>query len=727
MNERSASPVPLAFGAFEWDPANRELRKGGVRMRLSGQPLQVLEALLEQPNQTVSRDQLRRRLWTDDGTFVDFEQGLNTAVNKLRLTLGDQAERPRFIETVPGRGYRFVAVVQPVQADGVGGVAAEPSRAVSRRTALWWGGSLTLAAAGGYFAGRLPSWPSPSMARPTRFRVYPPEGYWLESAATRQGFALSPDGTRLVFTAKGPDGRFRAWRRDLADVDPHHLPQANDAQTVFWEPAGDQLYWLTRGALRKGPPAGPYTLLADTGEWLIAGADLGSWGVVVHANRLTTFRVPAGGGDPQRLAASCAWPESLPGGRVLFVDFGPSPGVNMVRVSRARAADGGFELSPPSDPIVETNSKARYVSSAGPHPERGYLVYVRAGSLMAHPFDPASLRVTGEALPIVNGVTHVATPGAADFSVGRNVLAYQPFLGRAQLTWVDRTGRALGTVGPANAGIYHVRLSHDASRIAVELYDVESGSPFVWIFNGAGGAGEPRDLFAFMSVWGPASHRIAYAGLVGSPARGLPKVFVKGAMDDAVGERVLPAAPVNQLQWPVDWSRDGRLLFYRTPFDGNIHVIDFARDGRSTPILEGSAIESDAALSPRGRWLAFISDRRGRPEVYLQAFSADPAPHLLGEHVQVSRNGALSVRWGVDGRELFYAGADGRLYAAAVSLSGQVASPAPLFDIEIDAVEPHAEPFTFDVHPDGRLLVPRITNPERDHLVVVENWEALLA
>jgi TolB-like protein/DNA-binding winged helix-turn-helix (wHTH) protein len=100
----------VRFGTFEADLGIRELRKSGVRIKLHGQPFEVLAMLLEQPGETVPREELRQRLWSKD-TFVDFDAGVNTAINRLREALGDSAENPRFIETVPRRGYRFVAPV----------------------------------------------------------------------------------------------------------------------------------------------------------------------------------------------------------------------------------------------------------------------------------------------------------------------------------------------------------------------------------------------------------------------------------------------------------------------------------------------------------------------------------------------------------------------------------------------------------------------------------------
>jgi DNA-binding winged helix-turn-helix (wHTH) protein len=98
------------FGAFEVNEATGELRKQGIRIKLHSQPFQILVMLLERPSELVTREEMRQRLWGED-TFVDFDHGLNTAVNKLREALGDFASQPRHVETVSGKGYRFIAPV----------------------------------------------------------------------------------------------------------------------------------------------------------------------------------------------------------------------------------------------------------------------------------------------------------------------------------------------------------------------------------------------------------------------------------------------------------------------------------------------------------------------------------------------------------------------------------------------------------------------------------------
>jgi TolB-like protein/Flp pilus assembly protein TadD len=110
MNESSLSGRVVRFGVFEADLSARELRKSGIRLRLQDQPFQVLAVLLENSGRAVTREELREKLWPSD-TFVDFDKGLNTAINKIREALGDSAESPRFVETLPRRGYRFLSSV----------------------------------------------------------------------------------------------------------------------------------------------------------------------------------------------------------------------------------------------------------------------------------------------------------------------------------------------------------------------------------------------------------------------------------------------------------------------------------------------------------------------------------------------------------------------------------------------------------------------------------------
>src|SRR5712691_7693351 len=113
MQNSSSGTQPVRFGAFELDLRAGELRKQGVKIRLQEQPFQILAMLLEQPGEVVTREQLHQKLWSND-TFVDFDHGLNNAINRLRDALSESAEARRYIETLPRRGYRFIAAIDRV-------------------------------------------------------------------------------------------------------------------------------------------------------------------------------------------------------------------------------------------------------------------------------------------------------------------------------------------------------------------------------------------------------------------------------------------------------------------------------------------------------------------------------------------------------------------------------------------------------------------------------------
>jgi len=149
----SSVPPTLRFGVFELDPRAGELRKKGMKIKLQGQPLEILVMLLQRPRETVTREELQKKLWPAD-TFVDFEQGLNNAMKRLRSALDDDADRPRFIETLPRRGYRFIGPVdgalvtssEPVPQEG-----SHPNKRGALRLAV--SGTLIVLAIGGVLVG----------------------------------------------------------------------------------------------------------------------------------------------------------------------------------------------------------------------------------------------------------------------------------------------------------------------------------------------------------------------------------------------------------------------------------------------------------------------------------------------------------------------------------------------------------------------------------------------
>src|SRR5207245_2747701 len=133
--------------------------------------------------------------------------------------------------------------------------------------------------------------------------------------------------------------------------------------------------------------------------------------------------------------------------------------------------------------LIEADSRVMYTASTVT-PGAGYLLYIRGGNLLAHRFDPRSLQLTGEPAAVASRVYSFAKTGAADFSVSdRGVIAYQSYVGRSQLVWVDRAGHQLATVGPPNINVKSARLSPDGQQLAAAIYDIERGEQDLWIFD----------------------------------------------------------------------------------------------------------------------------------------------------------------------------------------------------------------------------------------------------
>jgi len=133
MDETQSRPRLIRFGVFEANLRTGELRKGGMKLKFGGQPFQVLAILLERPGDVVTREELQKRLWPD--SFVDVEHNLNTAVNKIREVLGDSAESPRFVETLPRRGYRFIGELERPVEPAVQVLTVKPDRGSQSRQA----------------------------------------------------------------------------------------------------------------------------------------------------------------------------------------------------------------------------------------------------------------------------------------------------------------------------------------------------------------------------------------------------------------------------------------------------------------------------------------------------------------------------------------------------------------------------------------------------------------
>jgi Tol biopolymer transport system component/DNA-binding winged helix-turn-helix (wHTH) protein len=276
---------PIRFGPFELDVRSGEVRSNERVVTLTAQPLAVLLALLERPGHVITRDELRARLWPD-GTFVDHEHGLNTAVRRLREALGDSAEQPRYVETLPRRGYRLIAT--PVDADPVKPVSqVEPTAQPARRrqdSRRALSGVALLSAVLAFLAWRWTRGPDePSQDGPARARMVSrlTFGDGLQTDVT-----WSPEGTRIAY-ASDRNGNLDIWVQALDGGEPIAIASspAPDRQPA-WSPRGDLI------AFRSERDGGGVFVVAPTGG---------------PARRLTTFGVhPAWHPDGRQLLFTAA-------------------------------------------------------------------------------------------------------------------------------------------------------------------------------------------------------------------------------------------------------------------------------------------------------------------------------------------------------------------------------------------------------------------------------------
>jgi eukaryotic-like serine/threonine-protein kinase len=732
----NSSPRLLVFGPFAFDSVSGELSKHNVRLRLQGQPLQILTALVLQPGTIVTRDEFQQRLWKDS-TFVDFEHGLNAAMNRLRQVLGDAADRPRYIETLPSKGYRFIAPIQEAGPNPVVVMTPSleqvetaprivPARGVpeQRNWPRWILPVVLLAGLNiGYLAGTRS--PTGTTAPLLRFGISPPVGYAFEAGSSRQTFALSPDGRYLAFSAMNASGMFQTFLRKLDEPDARPVADSLGAYHVFWAPDSLSLFQTVKGSVRRTALDGDsYQVLCDMPALMLTGALVGP-NLLISA-RSANYVVPAAGGTPQAAKELYPWPQMLPDGKhLLYTAFDARTGHHRAQVVIYGEPGSARDL-------IETDSRTLYAPSAA-NPEIGYLVTVRAGNILAFPFDPRSLRVQGEPFAVVSRTYSFSPTGAADFSVSNNgLLAYRRYLSRSQLAWVDRRGETVRPVGPANVNLKGARISPDGTKIATAIFDVDRGVKDLWIIDAV--TGDARKMIAGPGsvdnpVWAPDSKKLAFSRAYEAP----PQQYLLGLGDQDVEE----ALPATYFQEPGDWSPDGRFLaFTNTAFaaadnelKGDVWLVDMARGRKVIHLISTPFHEANPAFSPDGRWLAYTSNESGRTELYVQAFESGETPSLVGERHLVSRQGALALRWRRDGKELVYLAGDGQLYAVPIGLSPtlKIGTPVPLFAISLEArAAVHAQT-GFDVSADGqRLLIPVVTSAQQSEIIVIQHWEEML-
>jgi Tol biopolymer transport system component/DNA-binding winged helix-turn-helix (wHTH) protein len=725
MPHSSSSPKAFRFGPFEFDPKSGDLRADGRTQRLADQPLALLTALLERPGEMVSREELHLRLWPD-GTFVDFEHGLNSAVSRLREALKDSANTPRFVETIPRRGYRLLV---PVEAEGpmvapaepLPDAARQPAPAVAhgpamawpaRRALLAWMGVVVAAGLFAVFVGGVVQSRRDAGAVPllASFVIDLPEEWIILNESP----AISPDSRHIVFSAWEPRaGRRAIWHRPLDTGEARLLPATEDGSGPFWSPDGKSIGFFAEGKLKTIQLAGGSArVVCDavqdaTGTWIRADVILfapGPTGAVSEVNvehgavRQIT-KIDGSKGELRHVQ-----PTSLPDGRHFVYLASRKDQL----VAMLASVDG-------TDAVPLGTVQSHVVAAPS-----GLVVFVRDGTLLAQRLDVAAGRLTGDATVLAEGLTF---SGGFDgrFAVSPAMLVYLKARGmtdRSEVRIFDRAGKTVGTVGDS-AEYTAPSLSPDGMRLAVARRESTAPARDIWVFDLARGDHwrltlDPADDHG--ARWSPDGEWLMFT----SNRRGVRDIYKRRPSGEGADELVYESTTDKSVN---TWSRDGRFLVYDTGGEGttsDLYVLPLVGDRRPIVVAAGPGFQQHGDISPDGRLITYSSSESGRFEVIVKSF-----PDNTGRR-QISTNGGREPAWRDDGRELFFLAED-TVMAVDVHTSAagfEWSAPRPLFKI------PNLQPVPrgFTVSGDGQRFVAVVatTPTEPQKFTTVLNWISLV-
>jgi hypothetical protein len=334
--------------------------------------------------------------------------------------------------------------------------------------------------------------------------------------------------------------------------------------------------------------------------------------------------------------------------------------------------------------LLAAASQAMYVPSRGSEP--GYLLFMRDGTLMAQTFDPARLELTGEPVTVAEQLGFYRDYGF--FSASTNgLLAYRigGDSGASQLTWFDREGKVVGTLG--DRGIYaSLAVSSDGKRAAVSRRENSTGKYAIWLYDFSRGTSS-RFTFGSASVmnpiWSADESHIFFA----SDANGRFDLYQKAANGTKDEELLLKSS---EAKYPMSVSRDGRFLIYSSEDPKptsmfHLWVLPLEGDRKPFPFEHNEFRESEGHFSPDGRFVVYRSDESGRFEIYVRTFSpqSGAAQSTTGGKWQISSGGGLRPWWGPDGKELYYLTPDGKVMVVEVSTipTFQAGPPQFLFQV----------------------------------------------
>ncbi len=533
------------------------------------------------------------------------------------------------------------AIAGAVDAATAAAAAPRKSSGVGRQLAAAVAGAVIAVVAGKLISPLLPGRHAAARA-PIRFEVPETAGMRMPGDGALQ--AISPDGTRIVFVA-GDSLKSRLWVRTLETLAARPLEGTEDGIQPFWSPDGRSIGFFTGTKLKRVPAAGgEVDELCD-----VKRARGGAWSrndqiVFAPSSDGPLSVIAAAGGEPRQVTVIDSArgetghraPDFLPDGKhFLYSSLPPREGKYRIMI-------GSLDGAKPES-LTATTSGVRYA-------EPGYLLSLASSQLTAARFDASSRRMKGPPVVLRDLMVPSNIAGSSGFSVsGNGRVSYPTFLvTRSKLAWFNPAGGAL-TATPLEAAEYTggVALSPDDRRVAIGRAE-GIALPEVWV-----GDLERGTISRFSQEtgineephWSPDGTLIAYQASTAGP-----QWFIVRALSGNPQPRsYLASDPAFKLL--TDWSPDGTMLVFdrqaaATRWDLWLQPLEAGAPAR--PYLQTPFNEQGGKISPDGKWIVYVSDESGRPEIYVQSF---PTP---GSKYQVTTGGGAQSAWTADGRSLTF-------------------------------------------------------------------------
>jgi serine/threonine-protein kinase len=525
------------------------------------------------------------------------------------------------------------------------------------------------------------------------------------------GVTLSPDGTRVVYVGQAGTQPRQLYVRPFAEFGPRPLNGTEGATAPFFSPDGESVGFFAAGKLKRIHLADEViTTICDAPE--DSGGSGGAWssdGTIVFAvaniARTGLFRVPARGGTPEALTSPD--PNEEGGhGDPSFVD-GDRAVLFATRFPRAGVATSIRALvlaTKEQRRLVEGASRPRYVPS-------GHLVYAAGNRLMAAPFDPDRLALTGSPATIIEAVD------TSNFAVSRagTLVYHPPYPSGGRPVWVDRRGSIEPIPLDEDRAVGRPRLSPDGSRAVMEVWRELRSDIAVFQFNNGVLTFLTSDGSNNSPSWHPDGRRVVYRRggslYVQTVDGGAREVFLDAADPGLKGTSQLA---------PGVFTRDGSIHAFVVHGSRDTAADIWTMRAGAKPVMSGvvqrPGNQWGVRISPDGQWISYASDESGQFEIWVEPIAGG------GARYQVSRAGGREAVWSSDGAELFYRSGDRLL---AVPVSRQPGSPTGVPQVLFTGQFVSTDIPDYDVSRDGKrffMLRPIQDDVESQTLRVVDNW-----